>query len=906
MNLKNILIGIGTTVFLSLFYLLGTLDIIGNQVYDFLLGFRLQREETGYVVFLDVDDNAIAYNGVFPWPRSITADALLRLKEFGALAAVFDIEYIDRGPPGVDSIYLRQGLSADFSRSFSEISSAVGDMISSIMSGRMSITDIDEYSRLLQGLINDERIDLYTRAQRIARDNDLYLVQSSTLFGRSWATLNLREEPLEDEEQLSRRPMAEELFSHPVIAMPNAVKGEYVDILPAFSGFAHAAKGAGFTNVVVDRDGKRRRVDLAQNIHDHWYLQLAFAPLVNYFDNPSLVFSNRRMILKDAKMPWGMTKDISIPLDENGRMILDWPLEDYHDKYTHISFHDFSLLEDLEAELELYSRALNAIDFFFYTRFDSELRRIPIIIGQLERLFDAIYDARDAALEQTSEEYFYRFIEDRRQSRDLIQEFLDLEPTSRLNEMLPDLFDAFPDYTEFFIEDTEYIQDLENALSLNLYRYFEITSKIENTVRDKFCIIGRVDTGTTDIGTNPFHARYVNVGTHGVVIDMILSDIFINPIAKLWHVLLTLVFVFSFFILSARFSPVPRAISGFLVTILFTLTAALVFRYTGAFFNPLLTVLAMISAVIIREIVSYASSEREKQFIRKAFSTYVSSDVVKEIIADPSRLQLGGTNRYMTAVFTDVKGFSGISEQLSPEGLVSLLNNYLSVMSDIVLEEKGTIDKYIGDAIVAFFGAPLVLEDHALRACISAIRMRKAEAELNKSVIERNASPIPLMTRIGINTGYMVAGNMGTGNKMNYTIMGNAVNLAARLEGVNNQYGTWILATEDTIKETGDQILSRRIDRVRVVGINEPVQFYELINTMEEAESKQIKLVEIFHEALALFQERKWKEAMGGFSESFTYDGDGPSLVYMERCKNFLVDPPPDDWDGVRNLTEKK
>ncbi|MCL2804997.1 MAG: adenylate/guanylate cyclase domain-containing protein [Treponema sp.] len=262
----------------------------------------------------------------------------------------------------------------------------------------------------------------------------------------------------------------------------------------------------------------------------------------------------------------------------------------------------------------------------------------------------------------------------------------------------------------------------------------------------------------------------------------------------------------------------------------------------------------------------------------------------------------------MTAIFTDVKGFSTISEALGdPAKLVSLLNKYLSAMSDVVLDEKGTIDKYEGDAIIAFFGAPLEMSDHALRACVSAIKMKKIETELNKVIMEQNLSPIPLLTRIGINTGFMVAGNMGTANKMNYTIMGNAVNLSARLEGVNKQYGTWILASHETVRETGDVLLYRKLDRVRVVGINEPVRLCELIDIAETACENDKKRVLIFHEALDHFEKRNWKLAAEGFRDalSFKPQDDEPAKMYLERSEKYIITPPEDTWDGVFNLTSK-
>jgi adenylate cyclase len=907
MNWKNVLIGLAAVVFFSLIFLLGVFDRLGDRVYDFLLAFRPDREDPKAFVFLDVDDNAIAYNGVFPWPRSITAEGLLRLKEYGARAAIFDIEYLDKGPQGVDTIYLDRGLAADFNRSFSDIDLFASELFTNLINGSIKMGDLDYFSQLLFELIRNEQDDLFMKAQRVARDNDLYLIQASALFGRSWVSLNLREETLKNEEQAGRRPIAEEEFSYHIDAKANAVKGKYVDILPALPGFAKTAEGAGFTNVEIDTDGTRRRIDLAQNIYDHWYLQLAFAPLVHFLGNPEIELSNRKLLMKNAKMPGGIVKDISIPLDGHGRMLLDWPKEDYFGSYTHISFYDFSLLEDIEAELEYGGKAISDFDILLYTfpNFDSSLEGISKKAYDLANLFNEIGIYRNRALEECSDEYFKAVVDYRREARARIKDILDIVPLTKINNIAQEIAETYPEFAEKILNEAEKIGVVLNNLSINLSMYESVREAIESTVKNRFCILGRVDTGSTDYGANPFHGRYINVGTHGVVLDMILSGSFIIPLGIQWQIIVTLVFVFLFFFASGNFAPVIRAITGFLAAVLAVAGSALLFRFTGFYFNPLLTAFSMISAVIAREIISYAASEREKQFIRKAFSTYVSDDVVKEIIADPSRLQLGGTKRHMSAIFTDVQGFSTISEQLDPESLVSLLNRYLTFMSDAILEEKGTIDKYEGDAIIAFFGAPIPVEDHALRACASAIAIKQIEKELNKKIMEERLSPKPLLTRIGINTGSMVAGNMGTGNKMNYTIMGNAVNLAARLEGVNKQYGTWILASESTAQEAGDSILTRKLDRVRVVGINEPVRIHELINMAEYANSNEKKLVEVFEQALQYYETRKWKEAIEGFKESLSIENGGPSALYLRRCKNFLLYPPDDSWDGVNNLTEK-
>ena len=292
--------------------------------------------------------------------------------------------------------------------------------------------------------------------------------------------------------------------------------------------------------------------------------------------------------------------------------------------------------------------------------------------------------------------------------------------------------------------------------------------------------------------------------------------------------------------------------------------------------------------------------------LRRAFSTYLSEDVVEEIVSDPTRLQLGGIKRNMTAMFTDVKHFTHIAEVLAPEQLVDLLNYYLSTMSDVILEQKGTIDKYEGDAIISFFGAPLDLPDHALRACLTAIIMKRLEIEVNNHIAKNGLSPSPLHTRIGINTGEMVVGNMGTQKKMNYTIISNAVNLAARLEGVNKQYGTWILASEDTIKETGEHLVYRRLDKIRVVGINEPVRIYEVLDICKDAPASLYEQVNLFHRALDLFESRNWKDAQMMFSQIVKqFPGDQLPLYYQNRCRKFLEKAPSSNWDGVFSIVEK-
>ncbi|MDR0452799.1 MAG: CHASE2 domain-containing protein, partial [Treponema sp.] len=891
----------------ALLYAAGVLGSLDDRVYDLFFRVRPKRERISNVVLLDVDDTAIAYNGVYPWPRSVMADGFLRLKEYGAEAAILDIEFIDKGPPGIDAVYFDRDFPVDFEKAFSDIGTNALDLLDALNTGRISRDELPWYAEGLRGLIQDEKAELFRKALGIARDNDVYLAQAAALFGRAWATLNLQTEPLEGE-QAERRLFAEERFSRFLYAAPGAHGGNFVDILPAIYSFSEAARGAGFTNVHVDGDGVRRRIFLAQKVQDYWYLQLAFAPLMEYLGNPEIRLEKRRIVLKYARVPGVGIKEITIPLDTGGRMMLDWPETDYRNSFTpHVSFAEFSRLEEFESQTQQYLDALEGAGVAFFAQFDEALSGAPSAVYQINRLFAESREARGLAIAEKSDEAFSRFLELRSQGNERIRSLADLDIGAKVNAIAVSLGGEYPEDAAAILEEAEYIATLAEYLDTVSRQYEAAQARLKNAIAGKFCIIGRVDTGTTDIGVNPFFGEYVNVGTHAVVLDTILSESFIIPLHPLWSVALCFALSGLIFLAFGGLKPGPRTALGIGTVILFLAACLAGFRFFGIFLGPLGPVLSAVVAIFVREIVSYLVSEKEKQFINKALSTYVSKEVVNELIANPALLQLGGAKRQMSAVFTDIQGFSTISEQLDPEGLVLLLNRYLTIMSDIIMENTGTIDKYEGDAIIAFFGAPVFQERHAALACRSALRMKRAETELNKVIVEERLSPSPLYTRIGINTGEMVVGNMGTSNKMNYTIMGNAVNLAARLEGVNKQYHTGgILISEYTKQEIGDEFVCRSLDRVRVVGINTPLRLYELLDEQADAGAAEAGDFASWESAIASFEKREFGAAAEIFeSVAARNEEDGVARLYSERCREYIRTPPPDDWDGISNLTSK-
>jgi len=312
---------------------------------------------------------------------------------------------------------------------------------------------------------------------------------------------------------------------------------------------------------------------------------------------------------------------------------------------------------------------------------------------------------------------------------------------------------------------------------------------------------------------------------------------------------------------------------------------------------------------------NFLVAEKDKRFLKDTFSTYISPELIDQMFDAKEEPQLGGEEGYHTAFFTDIQSFSAFSEKLTATDLVELLNDYLTEMTDTLLENKGTLDKYIGDAIVAFYGAPAPVDDHEYYACLTAVLMQERLSKMrDKWRDEGDRWPEivhNMQNRIGINTGKMVTGNMGSTMRMNYTMMGDTVNLAARLESSAKQYGIYIQVANETYTACKDKFTWRDLDYVRVMGKTEPAQVYELIAVTGQETEQDKTILKAYHEALELYRNQDWDKAKDAFKaadeleDMFPGRKSNPSRVYIPRCDHWKANPPGDDWDGVWTLTSK-
>ena len=427
----------------------------------------------------------------------------------------------------------------------------------------------------------------------------------------------------------------------------------------------------------------------------------------------------------------------------------------------------------------------------------------------------------------------------------------------------------------------------------------------KGTFRDRIVLVGATAVGLYDLRTTPFSAVYPGMEVHATIIDNMLEKRFLSKPG--WTRIYDLLAVIVLALLTGVFIPRLSAVKGmFFASGLFILHLAVartLFVTEGASINIVYPLLALVITFTALTVYHYVTEERERKKIKGAFSYYVSSAVVNEMLKHPDLLKLGGDKKELTVLFSDIRGFTTISEGLTPEELVSLLNEYLTVMTDIVFKYDGTLDKYMGDAIMAIYGAPLEQQNHAASACHSALEMMTALGRLNEKWIAEGKKPLDI--GIGINTGPMMVGNMGSEQRFDYTVMGDAVNLGSRLEGANKNYRTNILISEFTYEWVKDEFVCMEVDSVRVKGKTLPVRIYQLL-AHRRVPDVVAQAISYFHEGLALYKARKWDDAMRTFELAADLNPDlYAARIYIDRCRDLKENPPPEDWDGSYTMKTK-
>jgi adenylate cyclase len=453
-------------------------------------------------------------------------------------------------------------------------------------------------------------------------------------------------------------------------------------------------------------------------------------------------------------------------------------------------------------------------------------------------------------------------------------------------------------YINYFAEPGSYTRiSMSDLLNKN------ITDQNGNHVdlKDKIVLIGPTATDLHDYFFSPVSngIQMPGVEIHANNIQTIIDNKFLRDQSALsmWLTLLGIIAlnIFLFARLRIRFSlPI-------LFAELFAVVVAGIIAYDQRIFlNVVYPIIAIGLTFIGTFLLRFLLEQSGRKFIQTAFGHYINKTVVEQILKDPKVMEIGGAKRDVTVFFSDIADFTNISEKMEPEQLVKFMNQYLEGMTNVIIESQGTLDKYIGDSIMAFWGAPLPLPTHPDNCCRAALDMQKKLVTFRAECLKQGLPAINI--RIGINSGEVIVGNMGSEGRFDYTVMGDNVNLASRLESINKQYHTEIIISEFTYEQVKEKFVCRELDQIRVKGKDKPVRIYELICVKEDAKPEMLKSIQDFRTALILYRGKNFVDALSRFS--LIHD-DPTAKMFAERCEEFIKNPPAGDWDGVYTFTTK-
>ena len=868
------------------------------------------RTESGLAT-IDIDSSLIDQVGVWPVSRRVYAEFIKVLCRYNARLVSLDVLFPDPGPNDISADQVRaarQALNANPSRA--------DDLLSHML---RSADD-----ELAEEIGHSGRVIL---AQTFRIPGLLPQNTSPELFLRGGG---------------ASEPRFSDSIGFDITAFSSRFVPQAVSAEPPFRQLMERAAGIGFAQTVQDEDGAVRNYPLFVHYKGRLYPSLAMMGVLTVVEVPLdrvEIRPGQYVRIPDAlvsdEQGRRVSRDITVPVDRSLRMIVNWA-GDYLNTFTHFPgnlvlrfggvdvarrrIHEYAddpgglIGEGFAATVsELTSREL-------MTEVEAELAVRNLLLAQLAESMQA---ANSGGKQLFIEQYAPDGDEETRRLLDHIwmQVLWNREALHRLtsnpgqsDSALKRELNVPEERAASFLHSMKFLRFILNSgTDLDSWRplYFfpPVQVSLEGCgasialspldLENKQVYIGLTATGTHDFNPMPFASRYPMIGLHVNAANTLLTQQFVRPLPAglSWLLMLVCALTISFF--ASRLPPVSGVASGILLSGGYCLITQLLFSRAGLWVPVTAGLSAFTVAYLTIVVSNFMKEQREKKTIRSAFSTYMNPSVVNQILKNPDMLQLGGERRLMTVFFSDLAGFTGASEQCTPEELVALLNEYLECMTRIIFRFEGTLDKYEGDGVMAFWNAPVSQEDHACRCCCAALDSVDCLETFLKPKWRDENRPV-LNMRVGINTGEMIIGNMGSKIRMDYTVLGDAVNLGAHLEGVGKIYGTQIIISEQTYHCVADQMVCRKLDCLRIKGRVEPVQVYELICRKEDEAPGLGPALVSFHEGLEHYRSRRWEQGVESFLTALHYnEKDSVCRLYLKRCEEYTGTPPPDSWDGT-------
>jgi adenylate cyclase len=825
------------------------------------------------ILLLDLDERAMADAGLWPWSRDKLADGLIDLTEMGARSVVLDLSLGQKSAPALDPSALRSAFPDTLNREFTQMETNIQSLFDAIRRGSVRPQDSPRYVSDLVGLVALARIRLLDAATGIERDDDAYLGRAAAFFGRTFVSLDLL--PLPDEtiggEVVDQALALSSLPLDPGVRDPSLPAGGLrPPVLPLLQG----ARGGGFPNIAADPDGVIRRAWLTARYAGGHLGQVGLAALLDFLGNPGVELTPSGLLLHGAIMPDATARDIRIPFAGPGRMLLQWPRARGADGFRHVSWADLRRYQALESNLVAALNDMDTHGYLSYLRSDTTLLEEYSAASKLES--GMLAAGTSASLEE------WRSARDRFFA--LVDQFLSGDAEERIISDADRALrsDALSEAEKKSVADGR--DKVPEAFSAARGVFSELTqarSMLKQALRGSFCIVSLVPSRRT---VSPFGAPAGDALASAALVNTVLSGRFLReaPVSTRYILAGCLVVLAAFGVL--RMKPLVRLAAGAGLAVVSVALLGVFFLLFGTYVSPIVPGASAFLTCAGLSILQVSLARLSTRALRAALAGRISAAGMQRLLSAPHSLTPRGIRREVTVLAASAKGLPAAAASKDPAEVIELLNSYHAAAGEVILGMEGMLGSVGADALIAYFGAPLEVDDHAAKACRAALRMKAVESTLN--II---ASP-PFATRIGIDTGECVLGEIGRGGTPGYSVVGGATDLAGRLEGLNARYGTSILVTEKVRDATGDEFLLRTLERVRIAGTTTTFRVLELVAEKDGAASTVVEAVAAFNEGFARFEEKEWQKALALFARVLTtLPEDGPAARYIERCREELT-----------------
>lgn len=844
---------------------------------------------TPQITVIEIDDLALENFGRWPWQWRHVADVIESLAELDARLVALDITYGHQPDP-----VLPPGTAAG---QLATAEDQVQPLAAALAAPQKTVLTYPVAANAGQGA--DARRRLERKLALLCDREGLSPPQARDQVAAQLAA----DQPADEQSQLALLKLADQwlqrrdaLMQLGLVPVDGAIPRhlpliERVD--PPLVALQRAASGSGFANAQPDADGTIRRIPLVMALdRDRLLPQLALEIAMQAigWDDYRLSWHNGGRTLRISSPT--AARSIDVPLDDCGNLVINWsPLHDETDDKARAAaapirrlsvrkLREYALLRQYD---QLYDRTMNqfAVHWIDLGRQRSlwlSARALSLPAGPIYRM------AMESQIIMVEEK--------------LAMEALTLVSRPRRDDIAQPLYDQIAQGVAFIIDHQENAHSYRRRLA-------RLAAELRPLVTDRVCIIGMTATSLApDLKPTPIHPMLPGVYAHANIVSNLLRGNFVRQPTRGEIALMTVAVGLAVTLLAGALGGVRSLMAAIVAMVAYYLIALTIFSR----FSLLMPLSAPWTAALASLIGVTSWREltegRRRRWITGVFKRYTSDQLVDALVENPADLVLGGQRRVMTVYFSDIAGFTGISERLDPATLVSFLQTYLEIATDRLLEQGGTLDKYQGDGIVAFFGAPLPLADHAARCLRAAHAHLRALPQLNRQLRDLGLLPdnLDLRVRIGISTGSMIVGNIGSARRFEYTVIGDAVNIGSRIEGANRFFGTTVLLSDDTRRQAletagEDEFLLRRIGPVRFVGKNEPVIIHQLLDKDEPDAARGL---DIYDEGVALFEQGRDQQAREKFMRLLDVrPGDGPALAHLQRIARRLAEgktAPPGPW----------